>query len=67
MAHLRILCHTAFWFQGVPFLPDTPGDPQAEVFVSLTTLYRELEPDVLAVAARLLGVYHLYSMAEEGG
>ena len=37
---LRILCHNVFWFQGVPFSPDSPGEPEVEVFQALMDLYK---------------------------
>ena len=46
---MRILCHNVFWFQGVPFSPDSPGEPEVEVFQALMDLYRRLEPDVLCL------------------
>ncbi len=59
MARLRILCHNVFWFQGVPFSPDTPGEPEAEVLQALMDLYRQLEPDVLCLQeVQGEGVFH---------
>ena len=49
MAPVRIVTHNAFWFQGAPFATDQPGPPDAIVLAALVDVYRDLQPDVLAV------------------
>jgi endonuclease/exonuclease/phosphatase family metal-dependent hydrolase len=44
-----ILSHNVFWFQGAPFLPETPPDPRPEILAQLCSLYREIAPDVLCL------------------
>jgi len=46
---LRIACNNAFWFQGVPFEPDEPGPPVAEIFDALVERYRSLRADLLCL------------------
>jgi exonuclease III len=46
---VKILSHNTFWFQGVPFLTDQPGSPDATVIKSLCELYRAIDPDVICL------------------
>lgn len=46
---IRLVSHNAFWFQGVPFPSDEPGEPQPEVLEGLLTVYRALEPNLLCL------------------
>ncbi len=46
---MRIVSHNAFWFQGMPFTTDRPGEPVQAVMDALVGIYLELRPDVLAL------------------
>ena len=46
---MTLLSHNVFWFQGVPFETDRPGDPCIEIMESLISLYRRIGPDVLCL------------------
>ncbi len=43
---MTILSHNVYWFQGVPFDTDQPGDARIEVVQDLMGLYRRIEPDI---------------------
>ena len=49
MKPLRIAGSNCFWFQGRPFAPDRPGDPEPGILSRLAAVYRRLEPDLLCV------------------
>lgn len=49
MAQICILCHNAFWFQGAPFEPEAPGEPEDGVFRALVALYRGLNADAICL------------------
>ena len=46
---MRILSHNVYWFQGVPFETDQPGDPNRHVLAGLVKCYREIRADVLCI------------------
>ena len=46
---VTVLSHNAFWFQGMPYEPDTPDGPVEAVLNRLCRLYRECEPHVLCL------------------
>ena len=48
-APLIILCHNVFWFQGVPFETDQPGDPDDRILESLVDIYGKIDADVLCL------------------
>lgn len=49
MKPFTVLSHNVFWFQGVPFLTDTPPAPDAEVLKRLCAIYQARDPDVICL------------------
>ena len=43
------LSHNVFWFQGVPFHSDQPGQAREDILERLIDLYRRIDPDVLSL------------------
>jgi exonuclease III len=49
MKPFTVLSHNVFWFQGVPFLTDTPPAPDVEVLKRLCAIYQARNPDVICL------------------
>jgi endonuclease/exonuclease/phosphatase family metal-dependent hydrolase len=46
---VAIISHNVFWFQGVPFGTDRPGEPVDPITRALADRYRSMAPDVLCL------------------
>ena len=49
MPAIRIASSNVFWFQGRPFPPDSPGEPQPPILKGLAEIWRKLNPHLLCL------------------
>lgn len=49
MNELTILSNNVFWFQGVPFASDQPGEPDSSTLRNLGDFYKQINPDLLCL------------------
>jgi len=49
MTAMTILTHNVFWFQGVPFAGDEPGEPDGEIVNQLCVIYQQIGADVICL------------------
>ncbi|MGQ9662525.1 MAG: endonuclease/exonuclease/phosphatase family protein [Kiritimatiellia bacterium] len=46
---IRVLSHNVFWFQGVPFASDQPGEPVPGIAAECAVLYERIRPTILCL------------------